>query len=308
MEKIKGFTWGWSYNQGDWNREEAFFSIDELLERTGTTTVVLPITAVQESAQSTHVIYESEHTPTKEEIEKVIEYIQGKGCKIILKSVVNCLDDTWRAYINFISPDVVCEPKWSEWFESYTTYVLYVSSFAEKYNIDMVMIGCEMVCADAQEQEWRKLITKVRENYQGLLTYNADKYQEDRITWWDDLDVISSSGYYPVGTWKQELERIEKVVKEFKKPFFFAEAGCPARIGNESLPNDYAWVGERSEEAQLSYYEEMFTESSKVDFVDGFGLWDWKTILYPLEAAHVDDDYCVYGKKAEVRIKEEYTN
>ena len=32
--------------------------------------------------------------------------------------------------------------------------------------------------------------------------------------------MISSSGYYPIDQWEQELDRIERVVQKFKKPFF----------------------------------------------------------------------------------------
>ena len=46
--------------------------------------------------------------------------------------------------------------------------------------------------------------------YYGLMSYNTDKYQEDHVSWWDCVDVISSSGYYPIDQWEQELDRIEK--------------------------------------------------------------------------------------------------
>jgi len=45
--------------------------------------------------------------------------------------------------------------------------------------------------------------------------------------------VISSSGYYPVDKWEQELNRIEKTVLKYQKPFFFAEAGKRFRDGSE---------------------------------------------------------------------------
>lgn len=37
------------------------------------------------------------------------------------------------------------------------------------------------------------------------------------------MDVISSSGYYPIHDWENQLDRIERVVKKYQKPFFFAE-------------------------------------------------------------------------------------
>ena len=64
---------------------------------------------------------------------------------------------------------------------------------------------------------------KIMEDH-GLVSYNTDKYQEDHVSWWDCVDVISSSGYYPIDQWEQELDCIEKTVLKYRKPFFFAEA------------------------------------------------------------------------------------
>ena len=122
----------------------------------------------------------------------------------------------------------------------------------------MLCIGCEMVRADAREAEWRSLIAEIRAVYSGLVTYNCDKYQEDRLTWWDAVDVISSSGYYPIGTWDEHLDRIEAVVEASGKPFFFMEAGCPSRTGSSARPNDWTLEGEPSGDEQLRYYREMF--------------------------------------------------
>ncbi len=76
------------------------------------------------------------------------------------------------------------------------------------------------------------MIASIREEYHGLVSYNTDKYQEENVCWWDCVDVISSSGYYPVDKWEQELDRIEKTVLKYQKPFFFAEAGCMSRKGS----------------------------------------------------------------------------
>ncbi len=77
-------------------------------------------------------------------------------------------------------------------------FILHAARLAEAEGCEMLCIGCEMVRADGQEAHWRALIADVREVYTGLVTYNCDKYQEDHVTWWDAVDVISSSGYYPI--------------------------------------------------------------------------------------------------------------
>ena len=52
--------------------------------------------------------------------------------------------------------------------------------------------------------------------------------------------------------WEQELDRIEKTVLKYQKPFFFAEAGCMSRKGSGMIPNNWEVQGElRLEGRQL---------------------------------------------------------
>ena len=99
--------------------------------------------------------------------------------------------------------------------------------------------------------------------YHGLVSYNPDKYQEDHVSWWDCVDVISSSGYYPIDQWEQELDRIEKTVLKYRKPFFFAEAGCMSRKGSGMIPNNWELQGELRLEEQCEWYRAMFEACKK---------------------------------------------
>ena len=159
------------------------------------------------------------------------------------------------------------EPKWSEWFASYTEFIVHHARIAAEEGAEMLCIGCEMVQTDRREAEWRALIAEVRAVYDGLVTYNCDKYQEDHVGWWDAVDVISSSGYYPVDDWENQLDRIEPVVAAFGKPFLFMEAGCPSRVGSPALPNDWSLRGVSSQQAQVEWYEAAFTACARRDWV-----------------------------------------
>jgi hypothetical protein len=146
----------------------------------------------------------------------------------------------------------------------------------------------------------------VREVYSGPITYNCDKYQEDHVTWWDAVDVISSSGYYPIDQWDQQLDRIEQVVAATGKPFFFMEAGCPSREGSAALPNDWNLQGAPSGEEQLRYFEAMFDACHRREWVRGLMLWDWPAELYAPADASANDDYCPYGKPAAGYMTQQY--
>ena len=308
MEYIKGFTWGPFNHRGAWNTEETLNSLNLLIERTGINSVVLAPAGVQKKAQSIDINYKGEYTVSDDELILVINKFHALGLRVILKPTVNCTDGTWRAHINFFDIDVPCEPKWSDWFRSYDEFVLHYAKIAEKTNCFMFVVGCEMVQAQKREAEFRTLISKIKGIYKGLITYNTDKYQEDQVKWWDAVDVISSSGYYPINDWDNQLKRIQKVVEKYNKPFFFIEAGCPSGVGSSLRPNDWELKGSPSVEEQAKYYKVMFEKTKDVLWVRGFGLWDWPSRLIEENSAINDNGYGVYGKPAERIIKEFYSS
>lgn len=303
---VCGMTWGWVGVRGMWATPAADTSMARMAEH-GVNWTALAYSALQATPFSTEIDFCAAPTVTDDEIVHAIREAHALGLQVCLKPVVNVADGTWRAHIGFFDWDVPGEPSWTEWFASYSAFILHAANIAEAERCEMLCIGCEMVRADGQEAHWRELIAKVREVYSGPITYNCDKYQEDRVTWWDAVDVISSSGYYPIDAWEAQLDRIESVVEASGKPFFFMEAGCPSREGSPALPNDWNLVGAPSGAAQLDYYRAMFDAVRARPWVRGLMMWDWPAELYDLADAAANDDYCPYGKPAGGYLTEQYT-
>lgn len=308
MEYIKGFTFGFMTPRGKYLTKESKESLQLMMDETGADTVLLALVAHQETAQSEKVDYLGVHMPSDEELIGMIDYAKELGLRVILKPLVNCTDGTWRAHINFFDKEVPCEPKWSNWFESYTQYQLHYAGIAQETQCEMLIVGCEMVQTERRAHQWRALIKEVRKVYTGLISYNTDKYQEDNVSWWDAVDVISSSGYYPINDWDNQIKRIESIIKNYDKPFFFAEAGCPSRKGSSLVPNNWEHTGVLDLEEQANYYQMMFEKCQEIDWVEGFGLWDWKSDLYEEKDGAKDDGYEVYGKPACKIIRKYYSN
>ena len=308
MEFIKGFTFGWLSRRGDFLKPEAKESLRKLKERTASNYVIISLAALQDTAFSTEIDFTGPHMVRDDELISMIRFAKELGLKVILKPTVNVRDGTWRAHISFFDIDVPGEPTWTEWFKSYTAYQLHYARIAEAEDVEMFIVGCEMVQAERRADEWRQLILEVRKVYSGLITYNTDKYQEDQVKWWDAVDVISSSGYYPIDDWDRQLDRIEKVVKQYNKPFFFAETGCPSRKGSSLRPNNWRHKGEVDVLEQAEFYKVMFAKTRKRPWVQGYGLWDWSAILYDEKDALTDDGYGVYGKPAEKVIYNFYSS
>jgi hypothetical protein len=299
MLRINGVHFGAYAKRNKLKKTKTVKSLEVMIERLNPTHVILPVIAFQESAVSTNIDYYSSNSVSDLEVMYLIDIIHESGLKVILKPMVDVIDGTWRAHINFFDFEVPTEPTWKEWFSSYTDFQLHFARIAAKKNVDIFIIGCEMVQADKRDNEWRMLIEEVRKIYSGSVTYNSDKYQEDKVKWWDACDIISSSGYYPHDKWEEQLQRIEKVVQHFRKPFFFAETGCMNVKGAMNRPNKWKETGRRSDDDQATFFQSMFEACDKFKFVRGYGIWEWPISL----ALAKKVGYCPYKKKAEKIIR-----
>lgn len=303
LHYICGVTFAPFVKEGSFTQEKAKKSLRLLQERTGANTVILVPNGLQDTPQSEKIDYSSKANVSDDELKEMIAYAQELGLHVYLKPTVNCKNGTWRAHINFFDEDVPCEPKWGNWFESYTEFQTHYAKISQQMGVAMHIAGCEMVQSERREAEWRNVIADIRREYRGLVSYNTDKYQEHNVKWWDAVDVISSSGYYPIGDWENQLDRIEKVVKHFDKPFFFAEAGCMSVAGSKDVPNDWNVRGEIDLEGQAEWYETMFEACRKRDWVSGWGMWSWTDKLYQARNAATHGDYELYAKPAEAVVK-----
>lgn len=304
-EPFCGMTWGWVGTRGTWNTDAARHSLDAL-ESLGANWIVLAYATLQDTPQSTRVNADAAPTLTDDEVRWGIREAKRRGWKVCLKPVVNVANGTWRGFISFFDRDVPGEPTWAEWFASYGDFIVRHARIAEDEGVDLFCVGCEMVMTDHREAEWRALIARVREVYSGPITYNCDKYQEDRVTWWDAVDVISASGYYPTGEWPAQLDRVEAVVLAHGKPFVFIEAGCPSRDTSPARPNDWTLAGEPSGDAQARYLDEMLRACADRAWVTGVALWDWPAELYAPTDAALNTDYCMYAKPGETVVRAAY--
>lgn len=303
---ICGITFAPFVPAGSFTQERAKQSLAKLKERTHANLIILVPNGLQDTPQSEEICYTSDATLTDDELKYMISYAKELGLAVALKPTVNCKNGTWRAHINFFDEDVPCEPKWGNWFDSYSRFQTHYAKISEEMGCDMHIAGCEMVMSERREKEWRQIISDIRGEYKGTVSYNTDKYQEHNVHWWDCVDVISSSGYYPIDDWENQLDRIEAVVKKYNKPFFFAEAGCMSVEGSKYVPNDWSFRGSIDLQGQADWYEAMFNACKKRDWVGGFGLWSWTDKLYSENSASQKGDYELFGKPAEEVVRRNY--
>lgn len=291
---------------GSFTTPKARESLAAMKERTAANFVILTPNGLMDTPNSEKIDYTSQATVSDDELKEMIAYAQKLGLAVALKPTANCKNGTWRAHINFFDEDVPCEPKWHNWFDSYAAFQRHYARIAEEMGCVMHIAGCEMVMSERRANEWRQLISDIRLDFKGPVSYNTDKYQEHNVSWWDCVDIISSSGYYPLLDWNRQLDRIEAVVNQFDKPFFFAETGCMSVSGSEHVPNDWGLSGNVDLKCQADWYETMFETTLARKWVGGWGLWSWTDKLYAPGSINTRGDYEIFNKPCEAVIKRYY--
>ena len=319
--EIKGFTYGYNGRKGQYRTEEGIYSQDRLFE-TGINYMCLAFAINQKTYASTELLYDYRNNVSEKDLAFVIHRAHEKGIRVCLKPMVNCEDGVWRAMIDFPDETMMGEDKyWNAWFESYSAYLLHYAEFAEDHHCEMLCIGCEMLGTERKEEHWRTLISKVRKVYGGFLVYNTNHGKEKGVTWFDALDFIGTSAYYPVAKgnhynvetmreeWRKVADHLEKVSKEFQKPILFMEIGCRSAHGCAKIPWDFVHKEyPYDEDEQADFYESCLMELSQRDWFSGVFWWDWSTFIYHTsEEALKDKGFNIHLKKAEEVIKRWYT-
>lgn len=312
---IKGMTYGWDSIRGAYRTSEAVESLKNLKE-TGSEWIALSFYTLQETYHSTEITFDYSYTMTDRDIEFAVRQAKELGLKICLKPVVNCKDGLWRARIGF--PEEAND-KWEKWFTSYTSFLIHYAELAEELECEMFCVGCEMVGTESRTEQWHQVIDKVRGVYSGPLTYNANHGKEEGIEWFDKVDIIGTSAYYPVGekpgdteenmikNWVKVKEKMIKLHQKFNKPILFVEIGCRSAAGCATMPWDFLHKDlSFSDEEQANFYSSVMKVFWDEPWFAGFFWWDWSTKLYPLDKARSNRGFDIYGKKAEEVLKEWY--
>ena len=318
--EIKGYTYGYNSKRGMYLTERARQSRLHLME-IGVNWVCLAFSVKQKTFTSTEILYDYRRNVTDLEIMGVIKEFHDRGIKVCLKPMIDTDDGVWRAQINFPDSNMFGEDKyWKEWFNSYRAYLTYYAELAQYCRCEMLCLGCEMLGTERREADWRETVAAVKEVYSGLLTYNTNHGKEEEAKWYDLVDYVGTSAYYPVEkqagasfeemceAWEKIADRLETVSRKLNKPILFMEIGCRSAAGCAAMPWDFMHRDfPVSEEEQARFYRSSLEVMSKRDWFAGYFWWDWSTYIYETrEQAAEDRGFNIYLKQAEEVVKEYY--
>ncbi|MEL6123609.1 MAG: DUF4105 domain-containing protein [Bacteroidota bacterium] len=238
-----------------------------------------------------------------------------QGVKIMLKPQV-WIPGGWVGDMDFEK-----EAEWKLWEKNYRDYLMTFVDMAIKDNIEMICIGTEYKTAVVKREAfWRQLIADIRSKYDGLLTYSSNWDSYKNVPFWDELDYIGISGYFPLSSmdtppvlllsyrWRKVVRQLQKFSTRTGKQILFTEYGYLSVDGAAGK----TWELERNiqsrrinQQAQANGYEALFRALVDEPFWAGGFLWKW----FPEGQGHEgypERDYTPQHKKAQTTITKWY--
>ena len=218
-----------------------------------------------------------------EVIRKTIQQSQALNLKISLMPLItleNRRMDHWRGILAPSDPSL--------WWRNYSLEMRRIGFLAESFQIERLIVGAELSSLENETAHWRKLILNLRTIYKGRLTYSAnwDHYRD--ISFWDALDEVSVTAYFPIQSihsiesdWQNYLDQVQEYAHVNKKPFIITEYGYPSLSSALHEPWNEAAQASLDQELQAILIERAtrkilsnISEDKEKGLQQAF-LWNW---------------------------------
>lgn len=297
MEYVKAMNYT-GFNYQCIGEEKAKENLRLMKQKTACNTVIIVLGALQDEPSDTYIDYHHEIMPKDTDLMDFIRYARELGLNVFLKPVVDCRNGCCRADIRFTRHGELEEEEWQKWFRNYTEFVLHYAVIAQKMNCELYFIGCRLLKLESMTESWMALAAKVREIYHGLITYEADIYNEENVAFWDVLDLIASGGNYSKLYLEQELVRLTELASKHQKTLLLTECGCMSTKGAAISPNAWEVDGELSLQEQVVFFNNLLKLCRKQPLLSGLGIWCWNNRRMSERSAMRDKRYFIYGKPA----------
>src|SRR6185295_11856634 len=114
----------------------------------------------------------SEHwdgMPKEADVLAIMAKAKSRGMGIMFMPVVLLRQSgpkDWRGVIN--------PPNWDNWFMSYNAYITRMAEWAKKGDVDIFVVGSELLSTEPLKERWDDTIAQIKERYKGKLTYSAN--------------------------------------------------------------------------------------------------------------------------------------
>jgi hypothetical protein len=168
---------------------------------TGANTIYLDVYWEASSPEANSVEPYSETTPDATVIADV-QKAKADGMRVVLMPKIWCngCQSGWRGFLNPSEPDTFLRPTGSPCDNgcSYGDMVDHYASVAQQHGVWLLFLGSEMNNLQQYTDDWRAIAASVRKRFDGPITYQPNWDQVSSVGFWDTLDLVTVSAYFPL--------------------------------------------------------------------------------------------------------------
>jgi hypothetical protein len=185
--------------------------------------------------------------PTDEQLIALLRRGKEHNLTTILMPIVLIEKPSGKEWRGVIQPN-----DWNRWWASYNRMLDRFVAIARTADVDVLSIGSELNSTEAQIDHWRAIAQRVREQFDGLITYSSNWDRYDKVELWPLVDVISVSSYFElerenpgapldelVAAWAEPRSRLTAVANRWRRPLLISEIGYPSLPWANAHPWNY---------------------------------------------------------------------
>ncbi|MCA9583128.1 MAG: hypothetical protein KC416_15120, partial [Myxococcales bacterium] len=181
--------------------------------------------------------FEAPYEENRVAVRHMVQMAHQRGIRVLVIPHLWVETGGWRGEIDPGSPE-----GWAAYHRAYREFVLRWARDAERAGADGFSIGVECKSWSGRfGGVWTKLISDVRREFSGWLTYSANWDEADSVLFWDQLDLIGINAFYPLADHngatdaeyaagaQRVAETVEQIAITLDMPVLFVEIGYTTR-------------------------------------------------------------------------------
>lgn len=177
----------------------------------------------------------------------------------------------WRGQLR---PD---EPE--AFWANYASLIRGMALEAEHAGAHRLVVGSELCDLEASETAWRDTISLARAHFSGRITYSANWDHYAQVPFWDALDEVGMTAYFPVdgeasARWRAALDRGEAFAARHHRPLLITEYGYPPLASAALRPWDETTGAPEDNALQAELYDTALASMACASVRGGFA-WSW---------------------------------
>jgi hypothetical protein len=256
--------------------------VDEIAER-GATDVLVVVNTYQSNRFAIDIGARAERSPSVGTVARTLRQVRNAGMRAALMPVVRLEARAPHEWRGAITPADGLDA----WFAAYARFVLPLARVAAAEGAQRFVVASELSSLERYDTEWRRLIREIRAAFPGRLTYSANWDHAGEVPFWDALDEVGITGYFPVSkgdglsaaslsrAWQSPLAEIQALAERIGKRVLITEIGYASRRGAGARPWDDSGAAEVDLRLQQRLYRGFCDAFAGSRSVSGFYAWNW---------------------------------